>query len=299
MLQEYTKFWDAYVAASIAIHKDLLAVAVVINSVYERAYPNHPCFPKFSFLRLLVSVWRHEVFEPLEAALLAQTFSYIERHREKIKKYGQMLRTKRKRVNESQLASAEVEGFLRSNSSQEEIENSLRFRKDVLLRRFVASVLDLSLNELSVHYLEHCKLDLEGTAYKRFEDKLLAESRDFNQKCAESFPLEIMVELMRYDEAWRTEVVSTQTQYLLSLKALKVVNGGFAQKLRKKYEDAKKVVRGDFVAPLLWGVRSAEAEALKKEVAGLGEAADGPLFAFIHYLHQTGAANLITRIVKY
>ena len=89
-----------------------------MNQVYEQTYPSMPCFPKFSFLRLLVSVWRREVFALLKEKLLAHSFDYIARHRKKIRKYGAMLKTKRKSVHSSEMASPEVEGFLRSNSSQ-------------------------------------------------------------------------------------------------------------------------------------------------------------------------------------
>ncbi len=121
MLHEYTKYWDAYIASAGRIHSDLFGVGAALNQVYEQAYPSHPCFPKFSFLRLLISIWRHEVFASLKERLFTHTFDYITRHRKKIRKYGMVLKTKRKKVNESEMASSEVEIFLRSNTCQGEI----------------------------------------------------------------------------------------------------------------------------------------------------------------------------------
>lgn len=143
-------------------------MAAALNQIYEQAYPSMPCFPKFSFLRLLVSVWRREVFTLLKGKLLSHAFDYIARHRKKIRKYGAMLKTKRRSVNVNDMASPEVEGFLRSNSSQGEINKTLRFKKSSLLRRFVASLIDISVQELSVHYLQHIKLNLQQTAYEEF-----------------------------------------------------------------------------------------------------------------------------------
>lgn len=87
------------------IHEELFGVAAVLNEIYEHAYPSMPCFPKFSFLRLLVSVWRREVFSLLKEKLLTHAFDYIARHRKKIRKYGAMLKTKRKSVSSTDMAS--------------------------------------------------------------------------------------------------------------------------------------------------------------------------------------------------
>ena len=77
----------------------------------------------------------------------------------------------------------------------------------------MASLIDLSVQELSVHYLQHIKLNLQQTAYEEFEEKLLKESKEFQQKSAEAFPMEIMVEMIQHDQRWLSEVVSVQTRY--------------------------------------------------------------------------------------
>lgn len=52
--------------------------------------------------------------------------------------------------------------------------------------------------------------------------------------------MEIMVEMIHHDQRWLSEVVSVQTRYKISLKAMKVVDGGFTMKLKKKYQEFRK-----------------------------------------------------------
>ena len=62
-LQEYDKYWNAYVASMIKIDEILTPLSRIINKVYKRLYPEYPCFPQFSFLRLFVIIWKKEVFQ--------------------------------------------------------------------------------------------------------------------------------------------------------------------------------------------------------------------------------------------
>lgn len=127
---------------------------------------------------------------------------------------------------------------------------------------------------------------------------MIKESKEFQQKSAETFPMEILVELIHHDQRWLSEVVSVQTRYQISKKALKIVDGGFAMKLKKKYQEFRKEGKKDaiFNEPLLWSLKSKEAQALRDTVGPKDEAV---LFKFISHLHRTGQAALIQRIVKY
>jgi hypothetical protein len=62
-LQEYNKRWNAYVASMIKIDEMLSPLSRVVNKVYKRLYPEYPCFPQFSFLRLFVITWKREVYK--------------------------------------------------------------------------------------------------------------------------------------------------------------------------------------------------------------------------------------------
>lgn len=62
-LQEYDKRWNAFVASMIKLDEILSPLARIVNKVYKRIYPDYPCFPLFSFLRVFVIIWKREVYK--------------------------------------------------------------------------------------------------------------------------------------------------------------------------------------------------------------------------------------------
>jgi hypothetical protein len=44
-----------------------------INKIFEQLYPNYPCYPKFSFMRLMVVIWRREVFDRVSSDMFKVT----------------------------------------------------------------------------------------------------------------------------------------------------------------------------------------------------------------------------------
>lgn len=69
-------------------------------------------------------------------------------------------------------------------------------------------------------------------------------------------------------------------------------------KLKKKYQEFRKEGKKDpnFNEPLLWSLKSREAQALRDTIGPKDEAV---LFKFISHLHRGGQAALIQRIVKF
>lgn len=61
-LQEYDKRWNSFIASMIKIDEILTPLAIIVNKVYKRLFPEFPCYPQFSFLRFFIFIWRKEVY---------------------------------------------------------------------------------------------------------------------------------------------------------------------------------------------------------------------------------------------
>eukprot|EP00829_Urostomides_striatus_P015137 TRINITY_DN4680_c0_g1_i1.p1 TRINITY_DN4680_c0_g1~~TRINITY_DN4680_c0_g1_i1.p1 ORF type:complete len:121 (+),score=45.07 TRINITY_DN4680_c0_g1_i1:64-426(+) len=70
ILAEYCKRWDGYCASMIELDKVMGSICKVINECYEAVYPNLPKFPKFSFTRAMVTIWKSKVHAKIEPILL-------------------------------------------------------------------------------------------------------------------------------------------------------------------------------------------------------------------------------------
>ncbi|OMJ93744.1 hypothetical protein SteCoe_3184 [Stentor coeruleus] len=122
-LQNYSNAWESYTFAAKKINSLFLPVTELINDFYEIKFGTEALAPpRINMLKILLRLWRKNVFEPCKTLILEEV----------IKEVNQI-----KENNMANLYWAES-------------------------RRIVESLLDLSLNELSVFFKQHSLLKLEG-----------------------------------------------------------------------------------------------------------------------------------------
>lgn len=136
----------------IEIEKVFEPVGRIVNSCYEALFPGFPRFPKFSFVRIMTTLWRDKVYSKAAPYLLN---SFI----------GLM-----KSVRETEI------GAYKENLPQQLLEEYIKSRNSQLLGRFVQAIADLSINELTIHYLGSTKVDLEDP-YKCLHNVILQETK--------------------------------------------------------------------------------------------------------------------------
>eukprot|EP00826_Nyctotherus_ovalis_P015853 TRINITY_DN14543_c0_g1_i8.p1 TRINITY_DN14543_c0_g1~~TRINITY_DN14543_c0_g1_i8.p1 ORF type:complete len:141 (-),score=33.76 TRINITY_DN14543_c0_g1_i8:42-464(-) len=135
--------------------KTLRGFSRLVNQCYEQTFPNLPCYPKFSASRAMTSLWKNVVYHKLEQLILerfTQEFNELLDH-----KFGVLLEKKRPEV---------VEGMEFADAAEE----------FPVLYRTVQAVVDLSINELRVHFLGSTKF-VPDAPYSILNEHILSLTR--------------------------------------------------------------------------------------------------------------------------
>lgn len=123
---------------------DLLAKTV--NECYESLYPDLCHYPKFSFSRAMITLWKRKVYSKIKENVLEAFTELMQEWR------GSEIRTGKKLTEEktdSVLKKARDKRLFAKGEEDKEVE---------LIGSFVQTMVDLSVNELTVHYLGSTKL---------------------------------------------------------------------------------------------------------------------------------------------
>jgi hypothetical protein len=107
-LHEYHKRWSAFVAFAIKQDEVMSSVAYSMNRVYEALFPGFPMIPTFSIFRMMVKIWRREVFSPLQEALGREVLNILTVFQDSCLEYGKQ---KRVTVKKSKQKLSNSSGF--------------------------------------------------------------------------------------------------------------------------------------------------------------------------------------------
>ena len=59
-----------------------------VNLAYEALFPNYPMYPKFSVMRLMVTCWRRDVYDPLKTKMRAQLSGFVKEFHNTLFNFG-------------------------------------------------------------------------------------------------------------------------------------------------------------------------------------------------------------------
>lgn len=146
-----------------------------VNECYENAFPGLCKFPKFSLTRAMIILWKKKVHAKIEVNLLNAFTKLIQEKRNSKIKVGKLITEKKESYN---LQAATKISLLQILKKQEPtLANDMLGKKNIeLITRFVQSIVDLSINEMTVHYLGSTKLELKG-AYRELEDVIYKQTK--------------------------------------------------------------------------------------------------------------------------
>eukprot|EP00826_Nyctotherus_ovalis_P065793 TRINITY_DN9683_c0_g2_i3.p2 TRINITY_DN9683_c0_g2~~TRINITY_DN9683_c0_g2_i3.p2 ORF type:complete len:138 (-),score=15.78 TRINITY_DN9683_c0_g2_i3:781-1194(-) len=136
----------------IEIDKMFAPICRAVDSCYEGVFPGLPMFPKFCFVRTMATLWRDKVYSKLNKPLLA---SFIELM---------------KVVRETEISA------YKKNLPKGLLKIYTNSRNSQLIARFIQTIADLSINELTIHYLGSTKADLDQPC-KELHDTILEETK--------------------------------------------------------------------------------------------------------------------------
>jgi hypothetical protein len=198
LIAEYTARWKAYVCSMLELEKTFETFTTLMNKNYESIFEGYPSFPKFSIWRLMTRIWMKKIYEKdglsqnLQTAFLNILSNYREKNIKKILSDNSVkfemnnlcnnelpkclyinLKTKEKEFLPSECLNC---CYLNDNI-QKSYGGCIEIEKE-LLSDFMQSILDISLTEVSIHYLDCSELPV-NCPYLELEDGLLKKTNDF------------------------------------------------------------------------------------------------------------------------
>eukprot|EP00826_Nyctotherus_ovalis_P018455 TRINITY_DN1552_c0_g1_i17.p1 TRINITY_DN1552_c0_g1~~TRINITY_DN1552_c0_g1_i17.p1 ORF type:complete len:341 (-),score=108.51 TRINITY_DN1552_c0_g1_i17:46-1068(-) len=161
----------------VELDRVLNPIAKHMNSCYESLFPDLCQYPQFSFNRAMIILWKKKVYLKIKSNLID---SFVTLLREQ-------------RAEEIKIGKSKCKDFsCLSVLCTSDTNNS------ELLARFVQSVVDLSVNELTVHYLGSTKAQLHEP-YEELNKVVLQQTRDFYHKAGESMRIKCCRETLESD----------------------------------------------------------------------------------------------------
>ena len=151
----------------IELDKALASFANVVNECYESAFPDLCRYPKFSFSRAMAIIWKQKVYTKIKSNL---SDAFVEL-------------LKSKRISEINAGKNITKSVYKSNqnfnnwNSESFLMDSMYQSDQVidLLGKFIQCMVDLSVNELTIHYLGSTKVCLEEP-YQEIESIIIKQT---------------------------------------------------------------------------------------------------------------------------
>ncbi|KAL4486785.1 hypothetical protein ABPG72_006617 [Tetrahymena utriculariae] len=262
LLSEYNIKWNIYIAFLNEIEEQLKDVFEVYNEAFDQIFEDFPQHPRMSIWRLMVKIWIQEIYskdeikENLYGCFLKilsirrqENFQFQMKQIELDSKVQQqyympdqleyisltLLNNLTKNKNFSLLNYGEGYDYFHSFFSKNQ------YHADSLLSSFVESTVDLSLNEISVHFLGHSQVQMDKP-YLELEKQLLDSSQIYfrhQQSMFLSNPSNYLL-FLKGDLKYVSKIFKERSQTLLRRKMLEHWKEMFkdiiAQKLPKQFE---------------------------------------------------------------
>jgi hypothetical protein len=246
VLAEYSTRWNVFVAAALELDNILEAFCQLMNKTYEKQFEHYPCYPKFSIWRLMVKIWFREVYEKphFSQALQDAFLTILANHREKnvkgtlttnlveefapknIKTLYDMpkslyLSLHKQFDKKSSPTSNYTSGFNFNNLSSHCYFDECSDHERNLLSKYIQSIVDLSLNEVNIHYAD-CSDMNTNYPFADLEDSLIKNSQEFYEDNSTHFAESpnYFFEFLRNDMELLTEILNDKT--LAKMKGVQV-----------------------------------------------------------------------------
>ena len=173
--------------------KTLESLCKVVNECYEVVFPGLPQYPKFSFTRVMTILWKEKVYSKIESNLNEALVTLLQKQRQSEIKLGE-IKTKKSKKDSQHGATAAAASTENAIASIEDVtdtaaaelpiegdfmqdEAGLCENKEVeLIERYVQAVADLSVNELTIHYMGSTKATLSGP-YEKLNKTILKQTK--------------------------------------------------------------------------------------------------------------------------
>lgn len=166
-----------------------------MNEAYDQNFCGFPNYPQFSIWRMMSKIWIKNVYFRLEQALTVCFKKILKVIREKNLSFlmkDQTIPNKKEKINDPfdnlplslyisfRKRAKRYSSFKKMNFKSTEYENHAFFTRNLenhdssnicsLLRAYINNLIDLSINEINVHYLGHSQVVI---SYIRFLNRII------------------------------------------------------------------------------------------------------------------------------
>ncbi|CAD8081687.1 unnamed protein product [Paramecium sonneborni] len=219
LLSEYTMYWEAYSNSIVELNGTIYPLENIVNELHQKLFPNYPQYPKFSFWRIMCQLWikqiiRNEQFQQL----LLECFIRImqtERQANFLKEFDQGVNQNQNFAPSFEITYEIYDNFLlkqkNSIKDQFQIESTHKFYTEVLdlLRNFNKSIQDISINEVSVHWIGHQDFCYEEF-YEQLSERIQQETSLYYDETKQIFGSNVgsYIEFMKFDKKFLSQFLS-------------------------------------------------------------------------------------------
>jgi len=152
----------------IEFDKTLEPLVKIINECYDNIFIGYSAYPKFSFTRAMIILWKYKVYSKIKTNLNEALVSLLNNQRNNAIKRGEIKTENHHKFSSSQSLGPfknieeciNIQDYSKSCFISNEPEITGDSEVD-LIGRFVQSIVDLSTNELTIHFLGHTKSIIE------------------------------------------------------------------------------------------------------------------------------------------
>ncbi|CAK69997.1 unnamed protein product (macronuclear) [Paramecium tetraurelia] len=211
LLSEYNMYWEAYSNSMVELNGVIYPFENIVNEIHQKVFPQYPQYPRFSVWRIMCKLWikhiiRNDQFQQLLIECFIKTLQ-AERQAKFLKEFDQGVNNNLGFTPSFQITYEIYDNFLlkqkNSIKDQFQIEYSHKYYTEIveLMRNFNKSIQDLSINEVSVHWIGHVDCCYEEF-YDLLSERVQHETSLYYDETKQVFGSNVasFIEFMKFDK---------------------------------------------------------------------------------------------------
>ncbi|OMJ91995.1 hypothetical protein SteCoe_5312 [Stentor coeruleus] len=189
-LSEYCIRWEAYSASLSSLETILSPLCSIFNTIYDCYFPHKFRTPTFTICRLMIIIWKREVFNYVYETIINGIVIALQKVRENLEKNEYV--------------------------NMDYLENDI-----LMISKTVQFIVDMSGNELTFQYIDHTEFPAEKK-YLMLEQKIERATQQYYIEIS-TLPLCTCKKLMKYDELFVSRIFLQRTSYKIKKMRLETL----------------------------------------------------------------------------
>ncbi|CAD8061793.1 unnamed protein product [Paramecium primaurelia] len=216
LLSEYVMYWEAYSNSIVELNGIIYPFENIVNDIHTKIFPQYPQYPCFSVWRIMCQLWikhiiRNDQFQQFLIECFIRTLQ-TERQAKFLKEFDQGANQNLGFTPSFQITYEIYDNFLlkQKNSIKDwfQIESTHKYYTEIidLLRSFNKSIQDISINEISVHWIGHLDCCYEEF-YELLSERIQHETSLYYDETKQVFGSNVasFIEYMNFDKEFLSQ----------------------------------------------------------------------------------------------